>query len=103
MNISGILLHGSIRNVNLVWKDHYFPVSRVDFVGVVIGRLNNWRRYLIISLKIHSHNTKYLNARHLLIASNPIVFANNSTSPYEAAQDAVDYRELIQELISIIE
>ena len=40
MNISGILLHGSIRNVNLVCKDHYFPVSRVDFVGVVIGRLN---------------------------------------------------------------
>ena len=67
MNISGILLHGSIRNVILVCKDHYFPVSRVDFVGVVIGRLNNYQRYLIISLKIYTHNSKS-NVRHLLVA-----------------------------------
>ena len=60
MNISGILLHGRIRNVNLVCKDHYFPVSRVDFVGIVIGRLNNYQRYLVTSLKIYSHNSKSL-------------------------------------------
>jgi len=60
MNISGILMHGSIINVNHVCKDHYFPVSRVDFVGVVIGRLNNYQRYLVTSLKIYSHNSKSL-------------------------------------------
>ena len=67
MNILEILLHGIIRSVNLVCKDHYFPVSRVDFVGVVIGRLNNYQRYLIISLKIYTHNSKS-NVRHLLVA-----------------------------------
>jgi len=56
MNISEILLRGGIRNVNLVCKDHYFPVSRVDFVGVVIGKLNNYQRYLITTLKIYDHN-----------------------------------------------
>ena len=60
MNILEILFHGSIRNVNLVCKDHYFPVSHVDFVGVVIGRLNNYQRYLIISSKIYSQNSKSL-------------------------------------------
>ena len=81
MNISGILLHGSIRNVNLVCKDHYFHVSRVDFVGVVIGRLNNYQRYLVTSLKIYSHNSKSL---------NPIVLANNPIPSYEVAQDAAN-------------
>jgi LEA14-like dessication related protein len=60
MNISEILLRGGIRNVNLVCKDHYFPVSRVDFVGVVIGKLNNYQRYLITTLKIYDHNSKAL-------------------------------------------
>jgi hypothetical protein len=76
MNISGILLHGSIRNVILVCKDHYFPVSRVDFVGVVIGRLINYQRYLIISSKIYSHNSKSLKSKALAgswLSLSPII------------------------------
>ena len=49
--------------MNLVCKDHYFPVSHVDFVGVVIGKLNNYQRYLITTLKIYGHNNDPIHAR----------------------------------------
>ena len=96
MNISGILLHGSIRNVNHVCKDHYFPVSRVDFVGVVIGRLNNYQRYLVTSLKIYSHNSKSLTYGTCCsgLSLNPIVLANNPIPSYEVAQDAANVSEI---------
>lgn len=54
---------------NVVWKYQkcescmqrsLFSCVACGFVGVVIGRLNNYQRYLVTSLKIYSHNSKSL-------------------------------------------